>query len=170
MDLDSTVMLRYALMEFRITMKLALIVEEHVNPVKHALMGFRIKMKLALTAEDHVLPVQLVPMEFAIKMKLVLTAEEPVLLVLRRVLLHVSVNQDSMRWIRLAIATTGVRSLGIVELRTLTKKESIVEAVQEQSILAHLLVLLPANVLQGIKKLMNLVIATTGVQSMVIVE
>ena len=36
--------------------------------------------------------------------------------------------------------------------------------------LAHLPVLLPANVRQGIKKLMNLVIATIGVQSMVIAE
>ena len=79
-------------MEFRITMKLALIVEELVNPVQHALMGFRIKMKLALTAEDHVLPVQLVPMEFAIKMKLVLTAEEPVLLVVRKNITSVEID------------------------------------------------------------------------------
>ena len=42
-------------MEFRITVKLALTVEEPVKPVQHALMGSRIKVKLALTAEDLVL-------------------------------------------------------------------------------------------------------------------
>lgn len=44
--------------------------------------------------------------------------------------LHVNVNPDSMRWIRLVIATIGVLSLDIAEKRRLTRMDSIVEAVQ----------------------------------------
>ena len=50
---------------------------------------------------------------------------------LRHVLLHVNVNQDIVQWMRLVIATFGVRSTDIVENMKLTKKMAlIVEAVQ----------------------------------------
>ena len=44
--------------------------------------------------------------------------------------LHVNVNQDSMRWIRLVIATIGVLSPDIAEKRRLIRMDSIVEAAQ----------------------------------------
>jgi len=54
---------------------------------------------------------------------------------LRHVLLHVSVHQRNMRWIRMVIATIGVPSMDIVEKRILTKEmELIVEAVQENGV------------------------------------
>ena len=54
-----------------------------------------------------------------------------ILQLLRHALLHVSVNQDIVQWMRLVIATFGVQSTDIVGNMKLTKKmASIVEAVQ----------------------------------------
>ena len=59
--------------------------------------------------------------------------ESIVVAVKSHVLLHVSVHQRNMRWIRMVIATIGVPSTDIVEKKMLTKKmESIVVAVQVQ--------------------------------------
>lgn len=42
-------------MELKIKVKMELIVEDHVLPVKLAKMNFKIKVKMELTVEDHVL-------------------------------------------------------------------------------------------------------------------
>ena len=81
--------------------------------------------------------------------------------------LHVNVNQDSISWIRLVIATTGVRNMDVVEKKKITKQtELIAEAVE----IIPNIVPLHVNVNQDSMRWIRLVIATIGVLSPDIAE
>lgn len=67
-----------ALMELRIKVKLASIVEDPVDRAQAAMMEFIIKTRIKLTVEDHVKHAQLVMTEFRIKMRLRQTAGDHV--------------------------------------------------------------------------------------------
>jgi len=87
-------------------------------------------------------------------------------------LLLANVNQRSIMWIRLAIATIGVLSLDIVEIKGPIKKALIVEIVKikDSTTLAQLPAHLLANVNQDNLKWMKKAIATIGVLNRDIVE